>query len=195
MPMKPDDVLAHACRGHCIEIGSWFSPASLSGAAVEEGPIPPKAVTTWLVKPTRLMTIIKAEKGTRIYDHRSDFLYYASEHAQLSPLCPAGHAFLAQAVCDRDPCTQDETPRILIMDLLYPTVECPSERGAALRRLTHVFPALYHVQWSGERDSLESFLGRGMPHDVECVVSLGTPGRLVREPKAGISALKALQSM
>lgn len=195
MTMKPDDVLAHACRGHCIEIGSWYTPAALRGATVEEGVIPAKAVTTWLVKNTRLMTVIKAESGTRIYDHRSDFLYYASEHAQLSPQCPTGHAFLAQAVCDRDPATQGETPRLLIMDLLHPGGDCPSERGHALRRLSHVFPPLYHVQWSGERESLEAFLCRGMPHDVECVVALGGPGRLVREPSGGIAALKALQSL
>jgi hypothetical protein len=141
------------------------------------------------------MTVIKAEKGTRIYDHKSDFLYYASEHAQLSPLCPVGHAFLAQAVCDRDSATKGETPRVLIMDILHPAAESPSERGSTLRKLSHVFPALYHVQWSGERASLEAFLRRGMPHEVECVVALGGPGRLVREPSQGIGALKALQSL
>lgn len=193
--MKPEDVLAHACRGHCIEIGGWYMPSALRPATIDEGPIPGSAVTTWLVKGTRLLTVIKAEKGTRIYDHRSDFLYYASEHAELSALCPAGHAFLAQAVCDRDPSTQRETPRLLIMDLLQPAVEGPAERGTALRRLSHVFPPLYHVQWSGERESLETFLRRDMPHEVECVVGLGAAGRLLREPTKGIAALRALQTI
>lgn len=186
--MNPDDVLAHACRGHCIEIWEGGIARSLKPIAFDEAPIGDKDLTTWLVKGGRLVTVIKTEAGTRIYDHSEDFLYYASPQAQMGRECPAGHAFLAQTVCDRE--NGKQTPRLLVMDLLYPEQRDPAKRGEAVRRLSHSFPPLYHVQWSGDKRCLQAFLAKGMPHEVEGMVALRGQGRLVREPRSLLEGLR-----
>jgi len=192
--MNPDDVLAHACRGHCIEIWDKGVARSLRPIAYDEGAIADTDLTTWLVRGGRMLTVIKAEGGTRIYDHQEDFLYYASPQAQLGRECPPGHAFLAQTVCDRDRGKQTCTPRILLMDLLHPAEADPAKRGEAMRRLGGSFPPLYHVQWSGNKRCLQAFLSKGMPHEVEAVVALRGQGRLVREPRAA-SLLQSLRAL
>ena len=42
-------------------------------------------------------------------------------------------------------------PRLLVRDLLYPELRDPAKRGEAVRRLSHCFPPLYHVQWRGDK--------------------------------------------
>ncbi len=180
--METEDALAFLCRGICVEIGSVFA-AALRPTVIEEGPLPPGCPATWLARDGRLITLIQTERGTRVYDQRDDFLYYASEGAQLSNACPPGHAFLGQTVCDTDRASMKQTHRVLIMDLISPRIDDPVERGAQLRKLQHCFPPLCHVQWAGERQSLELFLRRNeIPHEVECVVALKEPGKMVREP-------------
>ena len=193
--MQSDDSLAFLCRGICVELGPSLSSA-LRPTVIEEGPLPPCSPTTWLAKGCRLVTLIQTERGTRVYDQKEDFLYYASEAGQLGPECPPGHAFLGQTVLDRDRAGGSPVPRVRIMDLVTPRIDDPAQRGAELRRLQRCFPAACHVQWAGERVSLERFLGSGgIPHEVECVVALGEPGKLVREPdlrRAGTPLLHAL---
>jgi len=193
--MQSDDALAFLCRGLCVEIWPGIS-AALRPTVIDEGPLPPCSPATWLAKGSLLVTLIQTERGTRVYDQKEDFLYYASEAAQLGPECPPGHAFLGQTVLDRDRGGGPPVPRVLIMDLVAPRIENPAKRGAELRRLQRCFAPSCHVQWAGERASLERFLGAGgIPHEVECVVALGEPGRLVREPdprRGGTPLLRAL---
>lgn len=193
--MQSEDVLAFLCRGLCVEVGPSYS-AALTPTVIEEGPLPPGCPATWLAKGCRLVTLIQTERGTRVYDQKEDFLYYASEAAQLGKDCPPGHAFLGQTVCDTDKTTGQSVPRVLIMDLVCPRIEDPGERGAQLRKLQHCFPPACHVQWAGERESLRRFLVKGgIPHEVECVVALRQHGRLIREPnlkRVGIPLLDRL---
>ena len=99
--MQSDDSLAFLCRGICVELGPSLS-AALRPTVIEEGPLPPCSPTTWLAKGCRLVTLIQTERGTRVYDQKEDFLYYASEAGQLGPERPPGRAFLGQTVLDRD---------------------------------------------------------------------------------------------
>jgi hypothetical protein len=80
--MQTDDALAFLCRGLCVEVGPSLS-AALKPTLIEEGPLPPCCPATWLAKGCRLVTLIQTERGTRVYDQKEDFLYYASEAAQL----------------------------------------------------------------------------------------------------------------
>jgi hypothetical protein len=189
--MQTDDALAFLCRGLCVEVGPSLS-AALKPTLIEEGPLPPCCPATWLAKGCRLVTLIQTERGTRVYDQKEDFLYYASEAAQLGRNCPPGHAFLGQTVYDRDGASGRLVPRVLIMDLVCPRIDDPCERGTRVRKLSPCFPPACHVQWAGERASLERFLKSGsVPHEVECVVALREPGKLVREcdPRRGATPL------
>ena len=93
---------------------------------------------------------------------------------------------------DRQP-DGSTTPRLLIMDLVCPRIECPRVRGDTLRSLSHLFSHVCHVQWSGYRAALEQFVQSGaVPHDVESLVALRAPLRFSREPATRIAALNAL---
>jgi hypothetical protein len=193
--MQDDDVLALMCRGLCVEVGPSYS-AALKPTVIETGALPPCVPATWLAKGCRLITLIQTDRGTRIYDQKEDFLYYASEAAQLGAGCPPGHAFLGQTVCDRDRTGKNATSRVLIMDLISPRIEDPFERGAQVRRFQPCFPSTCHVQWAGERASLERFLRQGdIPHEVECVVGLREPGKLIREPDFSRGGTPLLQGL
>jgi len=188
--MHRDDAIALACGPLCLQIHSCL-PEAMTRTKVVYERAEGAALSTWLVKGARFLTLIQSQAGTRVYDQEDDLLYYANPGTQLPPECPAGHAFLAQTVEDR----QDGAvvPRLLILDLLLPAEEDPRRRAEILRGLAHVFPPSCHVQWSGERAALEQFLSRGMPHEVECIVAMGGRGRLLRDPPAhGIRALQGL---
>lgn len=189
--MNRDEALALACGGLCVQLHG-IMPEALAPARTSHGDLSDTDRTTWLVRNARLMTLIQTAEGTRVYDHEGDFLYYASPNVELDARCPEGHAFLAQAVTDREGDAQ--VPRLLVLDLVCPRIEDPRRRGSALRAMAHLFPPACHVQWSGERAALERFLARGMPHDVEAVVALREPGCLLRERPAppGIAALRGL---
>jgi hypothetical protein len=190
--MQRDDALALACGAICLQIHSVLPLAmkSVSVSAVE--PILPDDVVTWLAKNARFFTLVKAGRGTRVYDHADDLLYYASPHAELHPDCPEGHAFLCQAVCDRQP-DGSSVPRLLVTDLVVPQIQCPKQRGEALRRLGHVLPPICSVQWAGSRSALQPFIAAGsVPHPVETLIALRAPLQLVRESGSGIAALDAL---
>ena len=141
----------------------------------------------------RFYTLVKTPHGTRVYDHADDLLYFAGPNTELAEACPDGHAFLCQTVCDRQPPDGQAIPRLLVLDLVAPAVECPRQRGEALRKLSGVLPHICHVQWAGDKRALEKFLP-SVPHDVEALVALRAPLQLVREPPSTprIAALDAL---
>ena len=150
-------------------------------------------VVTWLAKGARFFTLIRTSTGTRVYDHEEDTLYYANPNTELHSECPDGYAFLCQTVCDRQ-ADNTCTPRLLVMDIVYPQVRNPRERGDTLRRMAQLLPHVCHVQWAGERTALEQFVASGsVPHDVETIVALRGPLQLIREPATGITALNALK--
>jgi hypothetical protein len=189
--MHRDDALALACGALCLQVHQVL-PAAVRGASVSVGSMRAGDVVTWLARGARFYTLVQTPHGTRVYDHTDDLLYYAGPCAQLAPECPPGHAFLCQAVCDRQP-DGLLVPRLLATDLVLPAIECPRQRNETLRSLAGVLPRGCHVQWAGDRAALEAFLPT-IPHDVECPVALRAPLQLVRESRgAGIAALDALE--
>jgi hypothetical protein len=191
--MHRDDALALACGALCLQIHSVL-PLAMQGVSVSVEPIRPDDVVTWLAKSARFLTLVKTARGTRVYDHADDLLYYASPDAELARDCPEGHAFLCQAVCDRQPDNAQPVPRLLVTDLVAPPIACPRERGEALRRLAPCLPRACHIQWAGDGQALRKFLP-SVPHDVEALVALRAPLQLVRESAHGIGALDALQAL
>jgi hypothetical protein len=185
--------VALACGALCLQVHSVLPEAMKRVSVSATESISPTDVMTWLAKGGRFFTLVKTSRGTRVYDHADDLLYYASPHTQLCKSCPDGHAFLCQTVCDRQP-SGPPIPRILVMDLISPALDCPRQRGEALRKLAHVLPPTCHIQWAGERQALQSFVGSGsVPHDVETLIALRAPLQLIREfPASGIAALHAL---
>lgn len=192
--MQRDDALAFACGSLCLQVHSVL-PLAMQPLSIRHGPVMEGSdLFTWLAKGARYLTVIKTGAGTRVYDHADDMLYYANPNTELLRECPDGHAFLCQTVCDR---WEDGTltPRLLVMDMVCPRIECPRARGDTLRRLGHVFPPAYHVQWAGEKAALEGFVGSGVvPHDVEGVVALREPLQVIRECSHPIEALQAFKT-
>jgi hypothetical protein len=188
--MNRDDALALACGALCLQIHSVL-PLAMQGVSVSVERIRPDDVVTWLAKSARFLTLVKTARGTRVYDHADDLLYYASPDAELARDCPEGHAFLCQAVCDRQP-DGSLAPRLLVTDLVSPSIPCPRQRGEALRKLAHCLPHACHLQWAGDGQALQAFLP-SVPHDVETLIALRAPLHLVRESgSSGIAALDAL---
>jgi hypothetical protein len=178
----------------CLQINSVMPHAMQPVSVANEG-ITATDLVTWLVKGARFLTLIKTARGTLVYDHADDFLYFANPDTELHKDCPEGHAFLTQTVQDRQP-DGSTTPRLLVMDLVYPRIDCPRVRGDTLRSLSHLFSHVCHVQWSGYRAALEKFVHSGsVPHDVEALVALRGPLRLSREPATRIAALNALEEL
>lgn len=64
---------------------------------------------------------------------------------------------------------------------LHKQVDDPRVRGGILRQLAGVFPSTCTVQWSGHPDALRNFLRNGLPHDVDGIVALNTPLRMIKE--------------
>lgn len=50
-----------------------------------------------------------------------------------------------------------------------------------LRQLAGMFPSTCTVQWSGQPEALRRFLKNGLPHEVDGIVALRAPLRLIRE--------------
>lgn len=193
--MNRDDALALTCGALCLQVHTVPLAAmqAVSVSALE--PIRDDDVVTWLARGARFLTLVKTARGTRVYDHADDLLYYAGPNAELQPDCPEGHAFLCQAVCDPQP-DGSATPRLLVTDLVAPAIQCPRQRGDALRRLGHVLPHICSLQWAGSRAALQPFIAAGsVPHPVETLVALRAPLQLIRESGSGIAALDALQGL
>ena len=192
--MHRDDAIAFACGSLCLQVQSIL-PHAMQPLVIESGSIhPSNDVVTWLAKDARLLTLIKTSAGTRVYDHADDMLYYANANTELLKECPDEHAFLCQTVRDRLP-DGTTTPRLLVMDLVHPRIDCPRQRGDTLRRLTQVFPHVCHVQWAGDKTALERFVAQGMPHEVDALLALRAPLQAVREPATGIAALELLKNL
>ena len=192
--MNRDDALAFACGTLCLQVDSVLAYATRGVSVSMTEPVQPDDVVTWLARGARFLTLIQTALGTRVYDHADDLLYYAGPHVQLPPECPLNHAILCQAVWDT--VEGQRIPRLLATDLVTPAISCPRLRGETLRRLAPCLPAAVHPQWSGNRDALQAFLDRqSLPHEVECLVALREPLRLVRGPVSGIAALDALNQL
>ena len=194
--MHRDDAIAFACGPLCLQIHSVL-PLAMQPVSIQHHPIQPETdVVTWLAKDARFLTLIRTTGGPRVYDHAEDMLYYANPNTELHKDCPEGNAFLCQSVCDTQP-DGSTVPRLLVMDLVCPRIECPRQRGVTLRRMAHMFPHVCHVQWAGDKLALQRFVDSGtVPHPVEAPVALRGPLQLVREPSAtGIAALNTLQSI
>ncbi len=192
--MHRNDAIAFACGSLCLQVHSVL-PHAMLPLVVQSAPIHPSTdVVTWLAKGARILTLIKTSSGTRVYDHADDMLYYANPNTELPKECPDDHAFLCQTVCDTMP-DGTQTPRLLVMDLVHPCVQCPRQRGDILRRLTPVFPHVCHVQWAGDKTALERFVAQGMPHEVEAVIALRAPLQAVREGGTKIAALELLKNL
>lgn len=196
--MHRDDAVALACGPLCLQIDGVLAQA-MQPVRVESGePCTPSGrppLMTWLARGARFFTLIQTHRGTRVYDHGDDLLYFAGPDAHLSPACPEGHAFLCQAVCDRSP--SGPVPRLLVTDLVAPAIACPHQRNEALRRVgPSALPDICHIQWAGERQALQAFVDAGgVPHDVEALVALGEPLRLLRATGSGIAALDCVQAL
>ena len=196
--MHRDDAIAFACGSLCLQVHSVL-PLAMRPVVVSYGAMhAPGDLVTWLAKGARFFTLIKTIAGTRVYDHEDDMLYYANPSTELPAECPEGHAFLCQTVRDLLP-DGTATPRLLVMDLVCPRMECPRQRGDTLRRLAHVLSPACHVQWAGDRAALQAFVSSGsVPHEVESLVALRAPLQVIIQeaPAAakGITALEALKS-
>ena len=197
--MNRDDAIAFACGSLCLQVHSVL-PHAMKGVSVSVGPVQPGDIVTWLAKGGRFLTLVQTPRGTRVYDHADDLLYYANPNTELPARdFPDGHALLCQTVCDRQPDGGGPLiPRLLVMDLIVsPAIECPRQRGEALRKLASHLPHTCHLQWAGDRQALQAFLPN-VPHDVETLVALRAPLQLVRESSSssssggGIAALDAL---
>ena len=72
---------------------------------------------------------------------------------------------------------------MLVMDLVSPRIESPSERGGVLRSLGGLLPPSCSLQWSGQPGALRRFLERaGLPHRVAGILALDSrPLRLTKE--------------
>jgi len=190
--MNRDDAIAFACGALCLQVHTVL-PLALQAVSVAVGSVDPNTdVVTWLAKGGRFLTLVQTPRGTRVYDHADDLLYYANPNTEL-PLAgiPDGHALLCQTVCDRQPNGDPSVPRLLVMDLVSPVLECPKQRGEALRRLACHLPHTCHLQWAGDKQALQAFLPN-VPHDVDTLVALRAPLQLVRESGTGITALDGL---
>ena len=183
-----------ACGSLCLELDAVV-PAALTGPRyVTVDRIDPDTdLVTWLVEGARFLVLSQTAHGTRIYDARDDYLYYAAPYAELGPACPPGHAFLCQTVQDHG---EPPVPRLLVTDLVAPPIACPHARNAALRALAPALPSVCHLQWAGKRDALQRFVsGGGVPHRVAGIAALREPLVLARESSStGIAALDALAS-
>jgi len=178
--MNREEALAFTCTDHLLQVNPLFNkimqPLEITTTTK---PIPPNTgqYTSWIAKGAHWFTIIKHNNQTLVYCHFNQMMFYASPNIQLHPLMPDGHAFLAQTCIDNN-----TTPRLLILDIIHPYVEDPQARGHTLRQLTQFFPTTScHVQWAGDVTSLRKFLANGLPHPVECIVSLQKPMQITRE--------------
>lgn len=177
--MNLSDALAFTCTDHFLQVHPIFNeimkPLQIHTTHV---PIRPNTneYTSWITKNAQWFTVLKHNQQTLVYCHSNEMMYYASPNIQLHPSMPDGHAFLAQTCIDNT-----DTPRLLILDVIIPSLPDPKQRGHVLRNLSQFFPATCHVQWAGDITALRKFLKSGLPHPVECVVSLLKPLQLVKE--------------
>ena len=193
--MNRDDVIALVCGPLCLQIHPGLPLAMKPVTITTASPIilQDSDLVTWIACGARFLTLFKTQQGTRVYDHADDLLYYANPNSELHKDCPEGHAFLCQTVQDRQSDGLTLTPRLLVMDLVCPLIDCPRKRGDTLRRLSPLFPHICHVQWAGDKPVLERFIREGsIPHEVETLVALRVPLQLVRDPVSRIAALESL---
>ena len=172
--MELSEALAFVCGQHFLQVDNVFTQVMKAVEIDSVSEVASDAYTSWMAKGALWFTLLKKRGQTVVYCHANDMMYYASPNVQLPSCIPDDHAFLAQTALDNK--TQ---PRLLILDIILPTIMDPAERGRILR--TMQFPPTCHVQWAGEINSLRRFLHKGLPHEVECVFALGAPLKIVRE--------------
>lgn len=177
--MNLSETLAFTTAQHFIQVHPCFTSVMKKVEIINttrEFPKETQQFTSWIPHGSHWLTIMKHENKTIVYCHENDMMYYASPNVILPDTIPNGHAFLAQTCVDND-----IYPRLLILDLVLPHHKKPADRGVILRSLTHFFPSTCTVQWIGEVSALKKFLKGGLPHQVECVIGLQEPLKLLRE--------------
>jgi hypothetical protein len=138
----------------------------------------PQTLATWRPRGSLFFTLIKVDGGTVLYCHENERTYHAAPCAWLSEGCPAGTGFLCQWCLDQG--EERKEPRLLVFDLLRWECADVAERGRLLRGMAACLPLpLCVVQWVGEPAALDGFLS-SLPHDVECILSLGPDPCLLR---------------
>ncbi len=170
--VKLDEPIFRACRP--VELRP-LGKARRSPNEISE------SYATWKPKDSLFFTLIKSEGDTVVFCHANGTAYYAAPAVRLASGCPLHTAFLCQWCLDREK-GDSKVPRLLVFDILE-NPECPNvaERGERLRALARCLPQpMCVVQWSGHPSALDGFV-RGLPHPVECIMSLSeNPLKLYR---------------
>jgi hypothetical protein len=176
--MQLSEGVSLVCAEMCLQVHQVL-PKMTRGVKIAPGKV--GGCATWLTKGGHFFTLIKSGGCTLAYCHANGTLYFASPDFSLGRDCPDHHAFLGQTVMDQDN-RGGLIPRLLIMDLVHPQIACPLQRGNVLRSLAHHLPTTCSLQWNGELSCLKAFLEKGLPHESDGVVGLGSdPLRLVRD--------------
>ena len=176
--MLLDDALSLVCSEICLQIHSAID-AAMQPVAINTGEISETDHASWLVEDTHFFTLIKTKSSTLAFCHGNQTLFYARPDFALAPSTPEGHSFLAQVAEDKE--NGLIVPRLLVLDLVTPSVEDPRARHEALRACTGFFPPSCVLQWSGLPSALRPFVSSGLPHRVEGLVALRAPLALTRE--------------
>lgn len=144
-----------------------------------------RALATWRPRRSIFFTLIKGAAGTLLYCHENRSMYRAAPCVWLSAECPPDAAFLCQWCVDEH--RGQRAPRLLVFDVVCPDCTDVAERGRRLRDWARFLPLpICVVQWVGEPDALESFVGT-LPHPVECIVALGPdPWHLYRHMRVAL---------
>lgn len=177
--MDLSTALSFTCTDHFLQVHPLFNDVMQPMKIVtSHASIQPNTneYASWMAKDAQWFTILKHNQQTIVYCHSNNMMYYASPNIQLHPHMPEGYAFLAQTCIDNN-----ETPRMLILDMILPSIDDPKHRGEILRGLSQFFPTTCHIQWAGDITALRKFLKNGLPHPVECVISLQKPLHIIRE--------------
>lgn len=172
--MAHNDALVLFGGSLCLQVGNLdLRPVTIR----EEECIQNTDLSTWLVKGAHFFTILATPHATLLYDHTTDCLHYAGPDAQVKTGFPVNHAILCQTVVD-----EGHIPRLLVMDLVQPSIPCPFKRNQILRGLENTLPASCHLQWAGKLESLRDFLSSvQLPHEVECEIGIREPLVLIRK--------------
>jgi hypothetical protein len=142
-------------------------------------------------KDSIFFTLIKLEgDATVVFCHSNDTAYVASPAARLASDCPPRTAFLCQWCVDREGACM--VPHLLVFDVIEPGQgnnknTNVATRGERLRGLAGCLPQpMCVLQWAGEPDALGGFV-RGLPHSVECIISLSEdPFKVYRHMKVDV---------
>ena len=184
-PSRAHACILSACADPCFFPGDHQKDRLRPQFKVNGSMAPPRGTTfgTWLASGSEIVTIGKYQHGvTLVYIPSRDSFYFAGPSVMLSHDCPEGSIFIGQFVVDND-----QTPRILIFDLLkFRNVACTDlpaqERYGCLQQNAKNLGPLCTLQWAGDCAALAAEMRAGkfsVPHPIRGVMALGAvPGRM-----------------